>query len=388
MAKEKWVTPEAGMRRKPETPEGSLAVIGTMSGTSLDAVDAAFLETDGERVFRRGRFVALAYPKAFRERLREGLTRAAEAGGKTKTAFFRSLEKELTRWHARAILRCLKANHLEAGDVDFIGFHGQTLFHNPKKGVTWQLGDGRRLAERVGINVIADFRSNDMRHGGEGAPLAPLYHHALFGKIAQKAPVALLNIGGVANITWLWKNSILAFDCGPGNALLDDWVFSKTGRPYDREGKLAAKGHPDSRLLKEWLRHPYFKRKPPKSLDRNAFSAAEIVRLNPADGAATLAAFTIEAVAKARQHFPRRPNRWIVTGGGRRNSFLMQKLRERLKAEVAPIEAFGFNGDALEAEAFGFLAVRALQKLPLSLPETTGVKKPVTGGKFFRVRSR
>ncbi|HXV74085.1 MAG TPA: anhydro-N-acetylmuramic acid kinase, partial [Sphingomonadales bacterium] len=327
-------------------------------------------------------------PPAFRRRLREGIRRAAALKRKSKDRFFKVLEKELTRRHAQAVAACLKANRIRRDEVALIGFHGQTVFHDPKHRQTWQLGDGKLLARLTGIDVAADFRANDMRFGGEGAPLAPLYHRALFANYARRTPLAVLNLGGVANVTWLCRDKILAFDCGPGNALLDDWVLARAGKPFDRNGRLAAAGRADRAVVKKWLGGAYFKKPPPKSLDRNAFSTKEIEKLKIADGAATLAAFTVEAIAKARAHFPKTPRTWMVTGGGRRNRFLMKALRKRLKAGVRPLEAFGFNGDALEAEAFAFLAVRALRKLPLSLPETTGVDKPVSGGKFFRVRSR
>jgi anhydro-N-acetylmuramic acid kinase len=365
-----------------------LTVIGLMSGTSLDGVDAALLVTDGDRVLARGKSVSLPYPPRFRARLHEGLIRAAKAKGKRRTPFFQALERELTDWHVKAVAACRKANRKRRGDITLIGFHGQTLFHDPRRGITWQFGDAKRLAGSCGIEVIADFRGNDVRQGGEGAPLAPLYHRALFAGPAKGKPIAVLNLGGVANVTWLWKDSIRAFDCGPGNALLDDWMMKRTGKPFDRGGKTAARGKVHPAILKRWLRHRYFLGKPPKSLDRNTFTADALEKLSPADGAATLAAFTVEAVAKARAHFPKKPERWIVTGGGRHNTHVMKRLRARLGVPVKEIEGYGLNGDALEAEAFGFLAVRSLRKLPLSLPETTGVKTPMTGGRRFRVRTR
>lgn len=359
-------------------------VIGLMSGTSLDAVDAALLETDGERVQSRGRFVSLPYPNDFRVLLHEALGRAARAGRKFKDGFLTVLERELTEWHARAVKLCLEENGKKAEQIDLLGFHGQTLFHDPARKLTWQLGDGRVLAKLTGIAVVCDFRSNDVARGGQGAPFAPLYHRALFAGQAGKAPFCVLNIGGVSNLTWLHQDKILAFDCGPGNALLDDWVRGQAGKPFDEDGRLAAMGKVNKALVNAWLKHRYFRKKPPKSLDRNTFPAERLSKLKLADGAATLAAFTVETVAKARAHLPQAPQKWIVTGGGRHNPVLMQALKDRLEAEVVPVEAEGLNGDALEAEAFAYLAVRSMRKLPLSLPETTGVKAPCPGGKLFK----
>lgn len=359
-------------------------VIGLMSGTSLDAVDAALLVSDGERVQSRGRFVSLPYPNDFRVLLHEALGRAARAKEKFSDGFLTVLERELTEWHARAVNLCLEENGKKVEQIDLLGFHGQTLFHDPGRKLTWQLGDGKVLANLTGIDVVCDFRSNDVAHGGQGAPFAPLYHRALFADQAGKAPLSVLNIGGVANLTWLYQDKILAFDCGPGNALLDDWVRGQAGKPFDEGGQLAAMGKANKALLNAWLKHRYFRKKPPKSLDRNAFPANRLAKLKLADGAATLTAFTVEAIAKARAHLPEAPKKWIVTGGGRHNPALMQALKDRLETDVVPMEAEKLNGDALEAEAFAYLAVRSVRKLPLSLPETTGVSAPCPGGRLCR----
>ena len=347
-----------------------LTALGLMSGTSLDGVDAAILETDGERVQGFGPASSIAYDEAFRGRLRAVLGDADVPSA--------GLVRELTLKHADAVHRLLADNRIDAAAVGVIGFHGQTVFHRPAERITRQIGDGALLARRTGIRVVDDFRSRDLAAGGEGAPLAPLYHAALVHDLEK--PLCVLNIGGVANLSWLGEDGIVAFDTGPGTVLIDDWVLAATGRPFDREGRLALSGRADRGLMEALLGDPYFDRPAPKSLDRGHFDAVSLTRLSPADGAATLTAFTAAAVARARRALPAAPRRWLVCGGGRRNPALMAALGEALEEPVGAVEAVGWDGDALEAQAFAFLAVRSLRGLPLSLPATTGVARPTTGG--------
>jgi anhydro-N-acetylmuramic acid kinase len=279
---------------------------------------------------------------------------------------------------------------IAASTVDVVGFHGQTVLHEPERGRTWQIGDGPLLARLTGIDVVNDFRSADVAAGGQGAPFVPLFHAALAA--ALPTPLGVLNIGGVANVTWIGEagveGELIAFDTGPGNAMLNDWTLRHTGRPADIGGALASGGRVDAGALSALLRHPYFERPAPKSLDRDAFDPAPLERLSPADGAATLVAFTAAAVARAQSLFPRPVNRWLVAGGGRHNPTIMAALAERVGTPVAPVEAVGWDGDALEAQAFAYLAVRSLRGLPLSLPTTTGVSRPLTGGKRHPARGR
>lgn len=347
--------------------------IGLMSGTSLDGIDAAILRTDGEKIIEPGQFLNLPYSTQFRERLRlifEG-TESVEV-----------VERELTLLHAKATKSLLTRAALKFSEVDLIGFHGHTIFHEPAQFKTYQIGDGALLASETGVDVICDLRSNDVAHGGQGAPLVPLYHSALAGGLTM--PAAILNIGGVANITYLNGNedSLIAFDTGPGGALLDDWIHRKMGKPFDEAGRVASSGSISNNILKELLSAPYFDRPPPKSLDRDYFDITPIRGLSASDGAATLAAFTCGAVIRAIDHLPAPPKIWLVTGGGRKNKFLMQTLLERLQVPVEPVEVMGWNGDALEAQAFSYLAVRSKKRLPITLPGTTGVKTPVSGGVF------
>lgn len=348
--------------------------LGMMSGTSLDGVDAALVETDGGAGPRPLDFLSIPYDLGFRERLR------AVLGGRGAVA---AVEAELTHRHADAVAALLAAAGVAAERLRAIGFHGQTLLHDPAGRHTWQIGDGALLARLTGVPVVCDFRSADVAAGGQGAPLAPLYHAARADGLPR--PLAVLNLGGVGNVTWIGnaEQEMLAFDTGPGNALLDDWARSRAGLPCDLDGRLAAAGRVDAAALAALLRHPYFAAPPPKSLDRDAFDPSPVAALGPEDGAATLAAFTVESVAQALPLLPAPPRRWLVTGGGRRNPLLMARLAARLEAPVEPVEAVGWNGDALEAEAFAHLAARSLAGLPLSLPGTTGVPQPMSGGRLF-----
>ena len=339
----------------------------------MDGIDAAIIETDGEAVLASGPTASAPYDPAFRKRLRGVL------GGEGPVE---DVAREITVAHADLVASLLRDNGLGARDIPVIGFHGHTILHRPQDRRTWQIGDGALLARRTGIDVVSDFRSADVAAGGEGAPFAPLYHAALSRDL--EIPMAVLNLGGVANVTWIGDGELLAFDTGPGNALLDDWILKRTGRPYDDVGRLATSGCADAAVLRELLSDPYFDRPPPKSLDRLDFHAAALEPLSAADGAATLAVFTCRAVAMAVRHFPAPPRHWLVAGGGRHNAALMVGLAVALGVPVQPVETVGWDGDGLEAQAFAYLAIRSLRGLPLSLPQTTGVPRPVTGGTLHR----
>ena len=351
--------------------------IGLMSGTSMDGIDAAILTSDGHRVETLGPALTLPYDSGFRARLR-GVMGAPEG------ADIAGVARALTERHAEAVTRLLSETGMAAAEIDVIGFHGQTILHQPAqgqpgKGRTLQIGDGALLAGLTGIPVVNDFRKADVAAGGEGAPFAPAYHAALTAHLGR--PVAMLNLGGVGNVTWIGgETDLLAFDTGPGNALIDDWVHRHTGAACDEDGRLAAQGKVDRVRIDTVLEGPYFQRRPPKSLDRDDFSATLADGLSLEDGAATLAALTVACVAKAADWFPQPPLRWIVTGGGRRNPVIMDGLRAALNAPVQATEELGWDGDALEAHAFAYLAVRSLAGLPLSFPGTTGVPHPLPGG--------
>jgi anhydro-N-acetylmuramic acid kinase len=361
-------------------PNKVYTAIGLMSGTSLDGIDAALVKTDGYETVEVLAGVSIPYDDELREKLRACLGRQQDGDGYISLA-----ERDMTTAHAAAVDWLLGQAGLHPNEVDIIGFHGQTVFHDPDNRFTWQIGNGPMLARQTRINVINDFRTADVKAGGEGAPLLPLYHMAR--SVKTERPVAVLNIGGVSNVTWLGENpdEILAFDTGPGNALVNDWVKKHFGLEYDEDGRIAKRGKVDEALLESWLSHPYFARKPPKSLDRDAWKCEGVEKLSPEDGAATLTAFTVESIARALEHLPQTPHEWFVTGGGRHNQSLMQGLSKRINAPVEPVEKLGWNGDMLEAEGFAYLAVRSLLGLPLSRPETTGVPEPLTGGMLHKV---
>lgn len=352
-------------------------IIGLMSGTSMDGIDAALLRSDGRAVAEAGLARTLAYEPDLRARIRQCLNRGGD----------HQLGRALAHAHARAVAELLDAADLKPGDIRLLGFHGHTLLHRPERGRTWQAGDAALLARLTGIATVSDFRSQDVAMGGQGAPLVPLYHRALARMAGLDLPLLVLNIGGVANVTYIGSDDdadLLAFDTGPGNALLDDWLHRHTGERMDADGRLSGQGSVDEDVLATLLAHAYFSRPVPKSLDRDDFTLDPVAELWPASGAATLAAFTAAAVARGVELLPKRPLRCLVCGGGRHNPSIMRELALRLDMPVQPVEAVGWRGDALEAEAFAFLAARAVAGLPLSLPGTTGVPYPVSGGRLWR----
>lgn len=349
--------------------------LGTMSGTSLDGVDAAVVETDGHSILGFGASAYRAYSDTERAVLRAGL------GHWTGDA-------------VTAAARVVEAAHLELlstfQPVDLIGFHGQTLAHAPRAQGTLQVGDGTRLAGQLNTPVVWDFRSTDVEMGGEGAPLAPFFHFACAKWIGADAPVAFLNLGGVGNLTYVdpgfevpqQDGALLAFDTGPANAPVDDLVQARLGVPYDDGGRIAAKGQVEQGALELFLAEPYFSRIPPKSLDRNDFREmiSLVNELSDADAAATLTAMSAAGVMQAMPHCPSPPSRVLVTGGGRNNPVLMEMLKVSLDCPVLPVEEVGLDGDMLEAQAFAYLAVRVARGLPTSCPGTTGVRAAVGGG--------
>lgn len=369
-------------------PGRILRAIGLMSGTSMDGVDLALLETDGDATVRRIASSLTPFAAPFRKRLEAGLEEAKQIVERTeRPGELAQLEQDLTDQHAQAVEAFLAREGLEAADIDVVGFHGHTVLHRPRQAMTVQLGDGARLAERLGIDVVHDLRANDMVHGGQGAPLAPAYHRALAAGLpepwAGKLPVALVNIGGISNITYIGSgDTLLAFDCGPGNALIDQWVARHAGIPFDSGGAIASEGRVLSRLADRYLSSPFFTAKERISLDRLDFEPPADHDAGLEDGARTLAFVTAASIAKAQAHLPEKPKLWILTGGGRHNRIIVEDLivATRHTGEVIVAEQAGFNGDSMEAEAWAWLAVRSLRGLALSYPGTTGVRMPVSGG--------
>ena len=363
-----------------------LRAIGLMSGTSMDGIDVALIETDGERQVVRSAAREYPYDPAFRGRLAQGLVDALSIAKRDeRPAGLADLEAALTARHADAVQKFLNENKLGAADIDVIGFHGQTVLHRPECGLTVQIGDGQALADTLGIPVVYDMRANDMAHGGQGAPLVPAYHQALAANAKRDGgSVAFVNIGGISNITFLRGNDDpIAFDTGPGNALIDQWVMANAGVPYDDGGLIASEGVVDEAIVDSCLLQPFFDKKPPKSLDRNDFTPELVAGLELADGARTLAAITARSIMAAANHLPKQPKLWIICGGGRKNRMIMADLANEAakhSASVISAEEAELDGGAMEAEAWAYLAVRSLKGLPLTFPETTGVKSPITGG--------
>jgi len=370
-----------------------ITAIGLMSGTSMDGIDIAMLRTDGEETIEFGPHLFVPYDAAFRKRLEQGLeTAKAIVKREDRPDDLVQLERDITVLHAEAVdilLRSLLASQQrEWGSPELIGFHGQTVLHRPNVGVTVQLGVGPLLAELTGVQVAYDLRANDMVHGGQGAPLVPAYHAALARSkpalFAGRFPVVFVNIGGISNITFVPESGDpVAFDSGPGNALIDQWVQREGGVPFDADGAIASEGAVLRGIVERYLGKSFFRRPGPKSLDRLDFTLDEAEGLELADGARTLATVSAEAILKSAEHLPEPPKLWILCGGGRKNPHIVNDLREGAEKQggtVTLMEDAGWNGDFTEAEAWAYLAVRAKKELPLTFSTTTGCREAVTGG--------
>lgn len=363
-----------------------LNVIGVMSGTSMDGIDLAFLETDGDSHIRSLAHTTFDWPQDIELELRACVARLAvnRDFSETPRSPLKSLERRLSSSYVTAIRTFMQDFNIK--DVELIGVHGQTVLHCPPQngqfGQTCQLGDGGYIADCLGIDVVNDFRRKDIEAGGNGAPLAPLYHAALMA--GQSGPTLMVNLGGVANLTWTdGEGQIVAFDTGPASALIDDEVRKRFGQSYDLDGAFARQGQVSKSVLAHLLSDPFFDLAPPKSLDRHHFHerARDIEHLSDYDAIATLTAFTVEALCLgARRHVPKKAQHWYICGGGRHNLAIMEGLARRSGVPTLPVEALNLNGDSLEAECFAWLAVRRLCNLPISLPSTTGVPTPMTGG--------
>jgi anhydro-N-acetylmuramic acid kinase len=360
-----------------------MLAIGLMSGTSRDGIDAAMIETDGEGQAQAIEFHAMPYDDGFRLRLAEACTRAMAMEKQGFEPLIASVEAELTERHVQAVADLLGRSGHIAEDVGVIGFHGHTVAHRPEWGWTWQIGDGAGLAGAFGIPVVADLRSADVAAGGQGAPLMPVYHRALAEGLEK--PAVVLNLGGVANITFIGSDgTLIAFDTGMASGLIDNWMQIQGNAAYDAGGACAVAGQVDEERLAAMMADPWFDLPPPKSIDREQFSIDSVKGLKLEDGAATLTAFTAAAVARAINHLPERPTAIHVGGGGRHNGTLMAMLTRRTGVAVMSVDELGWDGDALEAQGFAYMAVRHLKGLPISFPGTTGAPTPMTGGVLFR----
>jgi len=380
-----------------------------MSGTSIDGIDVARVHSDGETLGRTG----VADTFAYRAETADGIRAAIAAGPRaaSERERFAPLERLIAEDHAAAFDRLITSAPRRKGRPAIIGFHGQSVFHAPRTsgegcapiaptspgpGVSVQFGDAMHLATLTGIDVVHDFRAADVARGGEGAPLAPLYQSVVLDALDLPAPSLLLNIGGVSNLGGRLgagsgdasDDTLVGFDCGPGNALMDDLVRARTGAPFDAGGAFALAGRADLRIVEEVLDDPFFARPPPRSLDRQAFARlpalARLDALSLPDALATLAAVTVGAIVASIERLPVAPRALVVAGGGQHNRALLDGLRAGLDADVSRADDVGLPGDFLEAELVAFLAVRHLRGLPLTFPSTTGVDAPCPGGRLAR----
>ncbi|HVW73669.1 MAG TPA: anhydro-N-acetylmuramic acid kinase [Rhizomicrobium sp.] len=358
-----------------------MRILGFMSGTSLDGVDAALLETDGERLIAFGPARAVSYTAAQRRVLEAAVAMAlSDRFPPFEPKAFADAEAVILETH----LKLGREISEQSGPVDLIGFHGQTVLHRPDQHLTLQIGRPQALADGLQIPVVGDLRIRDMQEGGQGAPIVPIYHAALAELRGLEKPVAFLNIGGVSNITWIGPdNALEAFDVGPGNGLIDQWVAAHGLGSCDTDGRLAGLGIAHADVIRRMMEHPFFGLTGPRSLDRYDFNLDAVQSLSAEDGAATLTAFTAEAVAHAVQALPEAPRTWVLCGGGRHNKTLGHELDRRLGG-CHLAEDFGFRGDFVEAEAIAFLAARSVRGLPITFPGTTGTPRPTTGGKLYR----
>ncbi|SON56502.1 Anhydro-N-acetylmuramic acid kinase [Hartmannibacter diazotrophicus] len=356
--------------------------LGLMSGTSMDGVDAALILTDGETIADFGPTHFRPYKERERDAMRAALKEARGLDDRSaRPPALAEAERIVTDCHIE-VVRTLVAKADEAGiAAALVGFHGQTVFHAPDRRLTVQIGDGARLAHETGLPVIFDMRAADVASGGQGAPLVPVYHRALAQRAGLALPVVLANLGGVANITYLGADGTLgAFDTGPANALMDDFISRRLGHAFDEAGQIAAKGRVYEATLARLMDNPYFAAPWPKSLDRDAFDASAVEALSVEDGLATLAAFTARSLAAGIALLPDRPTRIVAVGGGARNPVLLGHIAEACGVDAVAGDTLGFAGDFVEAQAFGFLAARSVRGLPLTFPGTTGVREPMRGG--------
>ena len=365
--------------------------LGLMSGTSMDGVDASIIQTDGKSEYKAILDKYFEYPKNIYNdltTLRNSIKISEDLKKHQKK--IKSIEKDITIFHAESVEKILKKTQL---NVDFIGFHGQTIFHNSKKKISKQLGDGKLLSKLTKKKVVYDFRQNDLKNGGEGAPLTPIFHKLIIEQKKIKLPVIIINLGGIANYTLIWQdkeippqNHLLSADSGPGNCLIDQWIREKKDMPYDKNGKIAKRGNINKEIIEKLLKvHPF-----KKSYDIKDFNLKLLNKLSLEDGAATLIEYTADSLIGSILDFLENA-KWFKTinillcGGGRKNNFLVSRIKKKTVTSktnkpVKLIDSLGIDGDFVESQAFGYLAIRSYLKLPISFPDTTGCKEPSTGG--------
>lgn len=367
--------------------------IGLMSGTSMDGIDGALLKSDGENKIEIIGHYSCEYDNAFRQQLKSTLDEVRNLRARSELSeTTRKIEQALTLRHVTAVSNLLKNCHINANCIDLIGFHGQTVLHKPEIGLTIQIGDGKLLADKTGIDVIFDLRENDIKHGGQGAPLVPVYHRSLANSFKGKLafPIAFLNIGGISNLTFVGEdNELYAFDCGPGNALIDQWMFLKTKKSFDQGGEAGLRGKQIKPIIESYCQHPFFHQQKPGSLDWRSFKPLVDETISVEDGAASLCFVTAYGIVNSFRHLPIFPKTLIVSGGGAHNRGIL-KLLEELTSKYETItltaQSLGLHSDFIEAEAWAYLAIRSFYGLPITFPTTTGCESPQSGGRFVSHR--
>jgi len=362
----------------------NLYSLGLMSGTSMDGIDASIIKSDGKQFVEIIDDIYLKYDDQLRSKLKKIVDICISKDEfKKQSKNINEIEKEITLCHAEICKSIIKKN--KNINIDLIGFHGHTILHKPQDGYSIQIGDSQLLSKLTNKTVVSNFRQNDILNGGQGAPLAPLYHRLILSKIKFNFPSAVINIGGIANITYIEnKNKIISFDTGPGNYLLDAWIKVNSKMEFDDKGLLAKSGKLNEHILEKFLSNPYYKKKFPKSLDVKDFNLNDLSKLSLKDGCATLSMLTIKTICMAINSFAKVPNVILFSGGGRKNDFIIENIKKRIKKPVYLIDEFNFNGDFTESQAFAYLAIRSFFKQIISLPSTTGVKKPCLGGLVFK----
>jgi anhydro-N-acetylmuramic acid kinase len=367
-----------------------ITTIGLMSGTSSDGIDASIIKSDGENeVHFIGNFF-LAYEENVKIKIRSLKEKINLISDLNKNKLeIATLEREITLLHAKTVDLITKKNKIDKSKIDLIGFHGHTIFHNFAEKKTIQIGDGKLLAQLTNSNVVNNFRENDINNGGQGAPLVPIFHKLLQNKLDLKKPILIVNIGGISNVTYIGQEKeIVSLDTGPGNCLIDKilQLKSKNKKQFDKNGAIAFSGSIDKNILESYLNDPYYDSLPPKSLDINDFSISPLRSLSLEDSVSTLSELTALTIVNSLSFFSVKPKKIILCGGGRKNKYIFERIKQLSNIPTNNIDEYNINGDFIESQAFAYLAIRSFLKKHISFPETTGVSRPSTGGVFIKFK--
>ncbi|MFL2891049.1 MAG: anhydro-N-acetylmuramic acid kinase [Candidatus Pelagibacterales bacterium] len=355
--------------------------IGAMSGTSADGIDISLIRTDGLNYFRQIESTSISFDSFLKKEI---LSFSREFQNKKNHFKLLAIEEMITEKYIFAIKKILAKSNFKSSRISVLGLHGQTVFHDPKNKISLQLINASKIAKYFNIRTISDFRENDISKGGEGAPLVPVFHKLLMKYLNVSLPSIFINIGGISNITYLSKkNELIAFDSGPGMCLLDDYVELNSNKKYDEDGKYSSRGKINNKILKKVMCDKYFKLKYPKSIDRNYFTLIDFKNLDFCDACATISMFTVKSIISGINKINKKYESIYIMGGGSKNLFIQKELSKIIQKDVKSINTKGIKDLYIESQAFAYLAVRSISNLPISYPKTTGVKKPIAGGKNF-----